>query len=77
MQTNGGAGHARKRLQHSTMQVFQMVGHITNRKYGHKEDDILQLIQALIISCLVHYILYLPLSTVDLDTLDRLLQTAY
>ncbi|KAH7959031.1 hypothetical protein HPB49_007365 [Dermacentor silvarum] len=59
------------------MQVLCMVRRITNMKCGLKDDDILRLIQALILSRLEYSIPYISLTAVDLHTLDILLRTSY
>ncbi|KAH7960001.1 hypothetical protein HPB49_016067 [Dermacentor silvarum] len=63
-------------LPNTTSQVPRMVGRIASRRHGFKEDDVLHLVQALIVSCVAYAATYLPLIPAELDKVDVLLRKA-
>ncbi|XP_049526509.1 uncharacterized protein LOC125946696 [Dermacentor silvarum] len=77
LQKDGGGGYAIQKLQHTTTQVLRMIQRITSRRRGLKEQDLIRLVQALIVSRIAYSAPYLNLRNAEVEVLDRLIRKAY
>ncbi|KAH9378952.1 hypothetical protein HPB48_012069 [Haemaphysalis longicornis] len=77
MQQDGGRTLTIQRINHTTSQIMRMVSRVTNRHHGMKDDDVIKLVQALVVSRVVYCTPYLPLKPRELNQLDIILRKAY
>ncbi|XP_042145538.1 uncharacterized protein LOC121835420 [Ixodes scapularis] len=77
IQNNGKNTQALQKLQISVDQTLRLIHRISSRHHGLKEQEMLRLVQAFVISRLVFSTPYLPLQRAELDKVNALIRKTY
>lgn len=74
---NGHNGEAIKFLDNNTQQTIRMIRRIANKNYGVKEHNLVQLIQAFVVSRIVYVTPYLKLQVAEKQKIECIIKKAY
>lgn len=77
IQANGHNMEAIKALEGSVHQTTRLISRIANRHRGMKEENLLRLVQAFVVSRVVYVVPFLNMLTSEKEKVDRLMRRAY
>ena len=75
--SNGHNGETIRLLESSAQQIMRLIKRIANRHYGMKENNMIRLVQAFVISRIVYVIPYLRLQVAEREKIERIIRRVF
>lgn len=76
-QKDGAGAATLQKLQNTVTQITHLIKRVTGKKHGLKEEDILRMLQAMVISRITYGTPYLGLKIAEIKKLDILIRQIY